>query len=424
LVCLTEAGFIFCNKLMQTQLTHNAIWNNVKSLLFKHDCVIMPNFGGFVCNRENARIDQVSHLITPPAKKVMFNQNLKTNDGLLAQNIAQEIGITYSEALLAIDDLVNKVKATLENNKQLEVEQFGTFRLNADANYVFLPNKLNNYLHASFGLTPLQATPVIEMAQGSRKTRVFKDRKEIRQTNLSKTRKGLGKKILTVFVLGLIGINAYIFMAENSLIDSTKISTTGIHSWFDSLMAKDTAPTTNTTVEVVDSETAFIPEPPVKTEPEEVLPTTTDIDTTYTPLPANNQILNLSEVFAHTKLSPPNYYPTWFDTTAVTESALPEINLPVASPEIPVAEPATTVSSNSAKNYHVIGGVFCNEENARKFYNKLKAQGFEAELLLNPKINCNRVSYRKCATRQEAAALIDSLNNVEKSDIWILPVKE
>jgi hypothetical protein len=160
-----------------------------------------------VCNRENARIDQVSHLITPPAKKVMFNQNLKTNDGLLAQTIAQEIGITYSEALLAIDDLVNTVKATLENAKQLEVEQFGTFRLNAEANYVFLPNKLNNYLHASFGLTPLQATPVIEMAQGSRKTRVFKDRKEIRQANATKARKGLGVKILTVFVLGLIGIS-------------------------------------------------------------------------------------------------------------------------------------------------------------------------------------------------------------------------
>ena len=417
MVCLTEAGFIFCDKLMQTQLTHNAIWNNVKALLFKHDCVIMPNFGGFVCNRENARIDQVSHLITPPAKKVMFNQNLKTNDGLLAQTIAQEIGITYSEALLAIDDLVNTVKATLENTKQLEVEQFGTFRLNAEANYVFLPNKLNNYLHASFGLTPLQATPVIEMAQGSRKTRVFKDRKEIRQTQNTKTRKGLGLKILTVFVLGLIGINAYIFMAENSLIDSTKISTTGIHSWFDSLMAKDTAPSATATAEVVDSQTAFIPEPPVNIEPEEVFPTKTD--TTYTPLPANNQVLNLSEVFAHTNMSAPNYYPTWVDTAAVTEPAWPEINLPMASPE-----PATTVSSNNTKSYHVIGGVFCNEENARKFYNKLKAQGFEAELLLNPKINCNRVSYRKCATRQEAAALIDSLNNVEKSDIWILPVKE
>jgi cell division septation protein DedD len=187
-------------------------------------------------------------------------------------------------------------------------------------------------------------------------------------------------------------------------------------------MAKDTAPSATATAEVVDSQTAFIPEPPVNIEPEEVLPTTTD--TTYTPLPANNQVLNLSEVFAHTNMSAPNYYPTWFDTAAVTEPALPEINLPVASPEIPVAEPATTVSSNNTKSYHVIGGVFCNEENARKFYNKLKAQGFEAELLLNPKINCNRVSYRKCATRQEAAALIDSLNNVEKSDIWILPVKE
>ena len=187
-------------------------------------------------------------------------------------------------------------------------------------------------------------------------------------------------------------------------------------------MAKDTAPSVAATVEAADTQTTYIPESPVNTEPAEVLPT--DIDTTYTPLPENNQVLNLSEVFAHTTMSAPNYYPTWVDTVAAIEPALPEINLPVASPEIPAAKPAITVSNNSAKSYHVIGGVFCNEENARKFYNKLKAQGFEAELLLNPKINCNRVSYRKCATRQEAAALIDSLNNVEKSDIWILPVKE
>ena len=144
---------------MSAQITSQTIWNSVKELLHKHDCVIMPNFGGFVCNPENARIDQVSHIITPPARRVMFNQNLKTNDGLLVQFVAQNFGITYSEALRVIDDVITDFKNKLEQTKQIDIDTFGTFRLNAEANYVFLPNKHNTYLHASFGLLSIQATP-------------------------------------------------------------------------------------------------------------------------------------------------------------------------------------------------------------------------------------------------------------------------
>ncbi|MBP9187826.1 MAG: hypothetical protein KBG11_12060, partial [Bacteroidia bacterium] len=39
---------------MSTQITSQTIWISVKELLYKHDCVIMPNFGGFVCNPETA----------------------------------------------------------------------------------------------------------------------------------------------------------------------------------------------------------------------------------------------------------------------------------------------------------------------------------------------------------------------------------
>ena len=43
---------------MSAQITSQTIWNNVKELLHKHDCVIMPNFGGFVC-KPQTQLDQL-----------------------------------------------------------------------------------------------------------------------------------------------------------------------------------------------------------------------------------------------------------------------------------------------------------------------------------------------------------------------------
>ena len=139
-----------------------------------HDCVIMPGFGGFVCNRQQARIDQVTHIITPPGKHVVFNQNLKTNDGLLANQIAEELKLGYSDAVKWIDQTVEQIKQLLTEQKQLEVDGFGRFRLNAEANYVFIPLLKNNYSYSSFGLMPVQASPVASRSIKSTHPKIFR----------------------------------------------------------------------------------------------------------------------------------------------------------------------------------------------------------------------------------------------------------
>ena len=418
---------------MVKTVTQQTIWDNVKSLLFKHDCVIVPNFGGFVCNREQARIDQVSHLITPPAKRVIFNQNLKTNDGLLAQNVAQATGVSYTEALFAIEELVVQVKNKLEVQKQMEIDQFGVFRLNAEANYVFLPNKVNNYLHGSYGLLPLQATPVTEMAHGSRKTRIFKDRKEIRQSRSLKKRQSLGIKILTACVVAVLGINGFIILNEKGIINQNQLSTTGIHTWFDSLFASNQTNTkissnTATPASVkADTQETFIPESPVA----EIDSTTTPVaDETTTVETVDMHTLNVAQAFASTSRVTPYFGDNYYNEQGqpiplVVDSVVAPIETtPVSTPEVPTAEIPTPQKVFGNYTFHVIGGVFCNEENARKFYQALKSRGFEAELLLNKKINCNRVSYKKCTTREEANALMDSLRTVDNPDIWVLAIKE
>ena len=50
----------------------------ISELLFLHDCVIIPQFGGFVEIINQAVLNETTGIITPPSKEILFNLNLKT----------------------------------------------------------------------------------------------------------------------------------------------------------------------------------------------------------------------------------------------------------------------------------------------------------------------------------------------------------
>lgn len=403
------------------QISQHYIWNNIKELLYQHDCVIVPNFGGFVCNKEHARIDQVSHVITPESKRVMFNQNLKSNDGLLAQQIANHLNISYNEALRQMEELVNELRKQLEETKQLDINTFGSFRLNADANYVFLPDKYNNYLYSSFGLMPLQATTVVDMVKRSNKrTGLFKDRKEIKQAKNKSKSRSIGIKLITFSVVVLMAINTYIFWGDSSLFQQSGLSTTGINSWFDSLMSNDT----QATIPVIQA-----PELQIKKTPPEIATQVQKNDS----LNIANELttLNIAEVFSYSAKSAPIYGDHAFAEDgslivipAETEEVLNVVEEKASNVNLPnMAEP-TDLTTKGINHYYVIGGVFCKEKNARKYFDKLKEKGFEAHLILNKRLNCNRVGYKRLDNLADAIALMDSIKATENPEAWVLTIKE
>ena len=69
----------------------------ISELLFLHDCVIIPQFGGFVGNNKSAVLNETTGIITPPSKEILFNLNLQTNDGLLINHISKSEGISNIE---------------------------------------------------------------------------------------------------------------------------------------------------------------------------------------------------------------------------------------------------------------------------------------------------------------------------------------
>lgn len=129
---------------------------NISQLLYCHDCIIVPEFGGFVANYRTATVDEVRQMVHPPSKEVGFNKNLKRNDGLLVDHVAHSEAIDFDEAGLLIASEVQRWNATLDSGQRLELKGVGGLFYDRFRNLQFDPEKNTNYLTAAFGMGAVQ----------------------------------------------------------------------------------------------------------------------------------------------------------------------------------------------------------------------------------------------------------------------------
>jgi hypothetical protein len=125
-------------------------------LLYAHDCVIVPGFGGLVANYRGARLNRTTHVIHPPSKHVGFNRHLIQNDGLLANHIAMITGASYIDATKELDRMINEFKSQLQQNGRATWEKIGVFFNDNNGTLQFIPEEQNNFLPDSFGLSGIQ----------------------------------------------------------------------------------------------------------------------------------------------------------------------------------------------------------------------------------------------------------------------------
>lgn len=124
----------------------------ISDLLYRYECVIVPNFGGFVTNEIPAQINHFTHTFYAPSKQLTFNAHLKKNDGLLVNYIAIAENISYSKALEHINKETESWNLLL-NSEEIELENIGSFELTKEGKLLFEPNNATNYLTSSFGLS-------------------------------------------------------------------------------------------------------------------------------------------------------------------------------------------------------------------------------------------------------------------------------
>lgn len=136
----------------------------ISQLLYRYQCVIVPGFGAFLTEIQPAELDESSSSFYPPKKLISFNSNLKNNDGLLANHLAQAEKISYENAIDSIQDQVTLWKQQLYTNGRFTINNVGELSLNSEHNLVFFPSDNANYLTDSFGLAPFVSKTVERVA--------------------------------------------------------------------------------------------------------------------------------------------------------------------------------------------------------------------------------------------------------------------
>ena len=146
-----------------------SILSYISQLLLTNDCVIIPNFGGFVANPKPAQLVPTLNKLIPPSKEISFNKNLRQNDGLLADFISREERISYKEAINQIEGAVDQLKAMLKADQQINIPQIGLLYSKQDT-LLFEPLVHgDNLLLQAYGLESLFAKPLLKDKETSPK---------------------------------------------------------------------------------------------------------------------------------------------------------------------------------------------------------------------------------------------------------------
>jgi len=131
----------------------------IKDLLYRNDCVVLPNLGAFITRNVSAKIDESNNVIYPPSKHISFNAKIIENDGLLANHIAIVENISREKAGNKIHKKILSYNKSLNNGELVKFKDVGSLLLKNDK-YTFSPSNNISFLSSAFGFSEFSISKV------------------------------------------------------------------------------------------------------------------------------------------------------------------------------------------------------------------------------------------------------------------------
>jgi hypothetical protein len=350
----------------------------IADLLFDHDCVVVPDFGGLVANYRSARLNRISHELFPPSKHVGFNKNLIKNDGLLANHVASVLGISYKDALAKIVETVANYEVQLKRDGRISWEKIGVFFKDRSGQLQFIPDEQENFLTEAYGLSPIQLrpvlreekieTPVVELISPSEKSR------------------SNGWRVAAAVLIPL-AIATYMFTAGPWREKGATI-TAGWNPF--------SSHQVTTAYQPAAQKARFDPE-------------FYEIED-----PFDFAVQNAGD-------SEEIIYNFQTDRPDAKGLHIQLKSAPAQPKEVVVTKEQTQVAVSapvSNRKYAVIGGAFAINANAEKFINELKSQGYDAKMA-GRKGELHLVAYGFYSTQNEADRALKNIRTTENKHAWL-----
>ena len=126
---------------------------HIEILLLSNDCVIVPDFGGFVAHRVHACYEAIDRMFLPPYRTLGFNPQLRLNDSLLVLSYMDAYDISYPEAITRIEHEVEELQQCIADEGLYELNDLGTLSLNENGSYDFVPCEAGVLTPSFYGLS-------------------------------------------------------------------------------------------------------------------------------------------------------------------------------------------------------------------------------------------------------------------------------
>lgn len=346
-----------------------SIERDIHDLLYCHDCVIVPQWGGFLTHYRPARLDEARRLVHPPGKDISFNRNLTRNDGLLADHMARSQGLAFDDAVAMIGHEVIAWRSALQQHGRLELPQIGIFYLDAEQNLQFDPDHRADHLKDAHGLRPVQAVPVERPQEVPVLPLVSPEREVSAAADRSFP------------LLRVAAAVAVILMGAGAL-------------W---LGTRTEGPQWSSLSPFRKAERTYVPA------------------SRELPSVATAGLFTLPEEGEGV-----HAIPLGEEDSIIVRVDLRSKASPVDSTHVAMPDPAASASvSGHQGRYHVVAGCFAQPENAERFLKDLRAKGHPARRL--PRSGAlHQVAYGSYTTRAEALRVLERVRRSESAQAWLL----
>lgn len=385
---------------------------SISELLYHYDCVIVPEFGGFVTNYKAAHLDKRLHLFHPPSKELSFNKNLVRNDGLLANYLSDFNDCTFEEANQFIKQSVEDYFAKLNNGERIEFKKVGIIYRDSDTNLRFQPIPGQNFLKDAFGLDELFAAPVAKTVvqtevkpapkpqpapkQAAEKTPVIPIQRGERTTKKAEEKSTVKVSAQAATLRAdEVSNRRWIWAAAITL------PFVAYAGWL--LTTADLRHPQNLTIADLNPFGKKAPSTYAQRAASDHHNELTNDHDNFTDLESMDETL-VQLSFVH----PPND-PGVFVRLKEEVKPAAVVNTYVAPTEI------------KSMRYHVVGGCFSEEYNAQRLVDKLRERGYNAYILDHHK-GLFRVTYGNYTRRSEALESLRRVKDEELKSAWLLVI--
>lgn len=118
----------------------NHLAKHIETLVWQHECVIVPQFGGFVTQVQSAYTTDSGDSFMPPARTVGFNDKLFGNDGILVHSYMETYGLQEAEAKRLLQSDILDMREQLLHQGSYNLGRLGVLEQDEDGGIHFLPN--------------------------------------------------------------------------------------------------------------------------------------------------------------------------------------------------------------------------------------------------------------------------------------------